>query len=936
MSYLRSALGQLCKPIVFILATLSLSAWPLVAQADGRIGAFVPERTAVTKLVSQPTLALNSHSIYLPMVQAGADGPNWPMAGANPQRTSWIPEALPGNIRVVWAKPIVPYVSQHIQVIGAANKVFVSTAAGLYAFDADTGGVAWVYPTKLPLGHSPTFSNGALFVGGVDKRLHAVAADTGLGIWTFEADGGFYTNPLIVNGIVYAGNRDGAFYAINAASGQQVWKYQTGNQILQSPAYQDGVLYFGSNDGYAYALNAQSGSLVWRSANKLPGMGQYSWWPVIYEDYVIFTRTAFEGGLNGQEAGWLFSSPVNTEVPGVLGHEAGDWVAGETTIDISTNPNGQTIPDYFEEFPHRRNAVFLDRASGLEIAFDLDSDGIVDAAPISWVGDAGTRYPPIVSGSDGVLYFRTLNRAAGASFSSSTLSGWKVGTPFMSMPYSNSAGQSGFWPADEPVGISAAGNTIYWNLCCDRFVGAVDISRPNTTFPLGDSTRQWRYTSSPGLPFYAQPTNIGMPVNYYKESVKFFWDAPYPAIFWNENDKVGPAIYHGKLYVILGNALVAFGPGGAGSNAPLLPSAETVSAPSSLSSLTDQYLTSRLEQEVAEIVAAGHLKPSYSYVGLLSNPARSSLDDYLLHYWHNPADTQRVLLRALPYLSTNLQQAVKSYLQNEMVAFSPAAYSHIGWTAGVQRDPYLYPPTDPRLFTISFDKQPGSQFSGWGFPPHNLYAIWKYAQAGLGNPQSQFAQIQNRLKPHITDTPERPNLTDSYLASFPHVHNAYIAGYIGYVELAKLAGRSVAQYGPFQAELNRLLELRAQNLTTFPDPTGAGARDHDYFDTMITAWNFMYLTPELAEYLHTNAETNVLNIISTYQAIAPYWMIAINGETQGENALMPYQQTHSLFQALALIKNASGAELKEFLDTPIVPVGDLYYIDNLVSTIEAQ
>jgi hypothetical protein len=485
------------------------------------------------------------------------------------------------------------------------------------------------------------------------------------------------------------------------------------------------------------------------------------------------------------------------------------------------------------------------------------------------------------------------------------------------------------------MGISAAGNSIYWNLCCDRGVGAVDISRPNTTFPASDPTRQWRYFSSPGLPFETLPSNIGLPVDYYREAVKFFWDPPYPAIFWNENDRVGPAIYRGKLYAILGNALVAFGAEGAGSNAPILPSAATVPTVTDAPSLTDPYLMARLEHEVSEVVAAGHLKPSFSYVGLLSNPARSSLDDYTLHYWHNPADVHLVLLRALPYLSANLQQAVRAYLQSEMADYSPAEYSHIGWTEGVQRDPYLYPPTDPRLFPINFGKQAGSQFSGWGLPPHNLYALWKYAQAGLGNPQLLFAQIQSKLRPRITDTPDRPNLTDRYLASFPHVHNAYIAGYTGYVELAKLAGRSPSEYGPFEAELARLLDLRVQNLTAFPIPTGAGVPDHDYFDTMITAWNFMYLTPELGDYLHANANTNVSGIISTYQAIAPYWMVALNGETQGENALMPYQQTHSLFQAIAVVEDASRAELVKYLDNPIVPVGDLYYLDNLVAILEA-
>lgn len=64
--------------------------------------------------------------------------------------------------------------------------------------------------------------------------------------------------------------------------------------------------------------------------------------------------------------------------------------------------------------------------------------------------------------------------------------------------------------------------------------------------------------------------------------------------------------------------------------------------------------------------------------------------------------------------------------------------------------------------------------------------------------------------------------------------------------------------------------------------------------------------------------------------------MAHNGETQGESAIQPYQQTHSLFQATALIRNTPRSELLKYLDTPIVPVGDLYYIDNLVAVLEAS
>jgi hypothetical protein len=156
-----------------------------------------------------------------------------------------------------------------------------------------------------------------------------------------------------------------------------------------------------------------------------------------------------------------------------------------------------------------------------------------------------------------------------------------------------------------------------------------------------------------------------------------------------------------------------------------------------------------------------------------------------------------------------------------------------------------------------------------------------------------------------------------------------------------MARQSQSQYGPFETELNRLLTLRKQQLMTFPNPQLPHTCENEcYYESLITYFNFAYMTPELADYLRANARSSdpdkdILAILQKYQDIAPYWMAAHNGETQGESAIQPYQQTHSLFQALALVKKASRAELSKYLDTPIVPVGDLFYIDNLVSTIEA-
>lgn len=919
-------------------------------------------------------LLLSVGSLQTVVAQTSTD---WPMAGANPQRTSWTPENIGFSIATKWVKPIAPYISQHVQVIGAEGKVFVSTSKGLYAFDATTGADSWVYPNELPFGHSPTYANGFLYVGGMDKKIHKVSASNGQGVWTFTGDGGFDSSPIVANGKVYATSRDGALYAINDEGGSAslAWKFQTGNMILQSPAFKDNALYFASNDGYAYAVDATSGSQIWQSDSnpqtpendKFPSMGFYAWWPVIYGDDVIFMNSGFYS-TSGAEAKWLFC-PVGTNcssipagvVPGTLGNEPGNWVTGEKTADLRTNPYGGTFMDYFETYPYHRNAYFINRTTGKERQFDLDSDGITDAAPISWVGDAGSHDVPVVVGnatatdSDDVLYFHTVNRSKILSWSNANISGWKVGTPFISLPSSSDRS------SDEPMGISAAGGKIYYNHCCDRGVGVVDITIPNSTFPTNNKNKEKGYISSGGLPFFtwAQASgSTGIPANstnhFFKEAAKFFWDPKVlpneptlpccAAVFWNENDKVGPSAYQGNLYVVLGNALVAIGAGGTGTTAPVLASAPFVTAPVVEPTLTDEQLKSRLEQEVSEIITAGHLKPSYLGAGFVTGYITKPFVDNLDQYWHNPADVQMALLRALPFLSTGLQSQVSTYLQNEMANFSPATFSHIGWTNGGQRDPYPYPPSNSELlFNVNFGpiQASASNFNAWSLPPTNVYALWKYAQAGLGDASALLTQLGTGLKTPITAN--KAILTDGYLGAFPNIHNAYIAGYKGYVELAKLAGQQPAQYEPFETELNRLLTLRVENLKTFPNTQQSfGICDNEcYFESLITYLNFAYMTPELGEYLRTNTSSaepdkNVLTILQKYQDIAPFWMQTHNGETQGESAIEPYHQTHSLFQALAQVKDAPREELAKYLDSPIVPVGDLYFIENLTAVLEAS
>jgi hypothetical protein len=846
------------------------------------------------------------------------------MAGANPQRTGWYPLDIPLNLQVAWVKPVEPYIAQKTQIVAAENKLFVSTAKGLYAFNADTGQQLWVYPTSKPLGHSPTYFNGVIYAAGMDRQVHAVSATTGQPIWTFTAEGGFTTNPLVVNGSLYAGNRDGHMYALNLSNGSLKWKQNIGIQIQHSAAFANNKIYFGAMDAHAYALNADTGAIAWKSP-KLPGMGFKSWWPVIYQDKVIFTKAPIETGLRDIENQWLFNDVSNNntgQLPGTMLPQS-QWFDGHPTVNITSNPNGKTIPNYFEQYPERRHLFVLSQQTGAEITFDLDQDGTPDGAPMmfSWT-HAGSLYPPLVNPNNNQLYFRTTNHASGA-IPGAMIVGWQYNTPNLSNPVSLMSGQSGDWPSDEPTGISGAGQKVYWNLCCDRFIGASDLAQPNTTFPanlFSGGTRQRRYLTSPG-----NPPATNLPSGYHLEAVKFYWDPPLYAVYWSHGDNPGPTLYNQKMYAIRSNAIVAYAATGSNTLLPKATNPVQIPAPTP-NPPSSNLLQQRLINQVQKIIDTGTLKPGYGRSGLLNPWVAATLDEQLLHYWHNPADTHLTLLRALPYLPPNLQTQVKTYLTSFQNSFPLQNTAHAGWQSGTQRDPFFYPNYEFRTFEAHHGPLTSTNFPGWNLPPHNIYAIWKAAQAGIINPATAFDSIKTKLASTVNET----QITG------PQIRNAYLAGYKGYIELAKLAGRPASEYSAYQTTYSAQISKRIQEWANYPVQTTSNSSANKQAMAVVTMWNFLYLMPEVASDLLTaDPSGKMVASVNLYQQIAPHWMIGQNEETQSENGIMPYQQTHSMFQALAKIQKAPYGELTSYLDDPVVPIGDLYYIDNLVAALES-
>ncbi len=918
-----------------------------------------------------------SAEVLIPRVTTGLDGPEianvqadldaaaenpWPMLAANPQRTSWTPEEVShGALPPEWYRPLEPYVNPKVQVIAALGLLYISTSAGLYALSADTGAVAWVYPTDMPLGHSPTVSGSTLYVGGYDRRIHAIAASPDPGTlpsrdgyrindqvaWISEpAGGGYETNPLVVDGTLYAGNRDGNLYALDAATGALRWKYQTGGTISFSAAYAGGVIYIASNDGYAYALST-GGSLVWRSP-QLPGAGFYSYWPVVYGDYLVLAGSPQYGFTTGLGVGQLnnfldktavypagaaretYYGAVSTSVPG-------DWATGTVAIDASA------VTQYLEQQPQRRTYFVLSRATGAEFTFDSDADGKAEYAPILWAGThSGNRYPPVI-GSDGVLY-QQQSYLYDPYIPGGQVSGWKFGTPYISRVTWD-------WQAvDEPMAYSAGGSLIYWSTCNERESGALDLASPLST--SATPVREWKYydynlgTRMPGydVMYWAPSRTVTGTEGYYGG----------PNGIYSPGGAQNPPIpYRGRVYRIAGNAVVAFGSRG---GATALPIAKAVAAGSAGGAPSREAVRQSLVVEVTEMVAAGHLLPGYHNSGLADNTLGHDSNSYLSHYFHNPGETLDTLIRSLPFLPPGLQEQVGNYLKAEYQSFGRT--THIGWQQGTPRDGLQIPP-EVQAKMEAFAPLETIYGSSWDWR-YRVYALWKYAQvfpeeapailSGLSGRMQIVDPAQDNLQAasagmavsaaadagayemHVPlvfqyRLPGSPPGTYAY---HPYILNAYIAGYMGYLGLQALAGEP--ESSAMRAELDRLLALCA---ATFSEDSPYSSYPESGHISLNLSRSFIRMVPELADYMSVHARSRVEQALDEYDRVAPYWFVPGYDATMKEGGVHQLFDANALFQARARILQEPYAELSKYLDVAFFPTGDLYYIQNLVALLEA-
>jgi outer membrane protein assembly factor BamB len=163
--------------------------------------------------------------------------------------------------------------------------IFGAGDGSVRALDEKSGKAIWRTEIGERIRSTPAVSDGLVFAGTVEGRLHALGLKDGAVRWTFDTEGtkldsakfGYdrrtiQSSPAVANGVVYFGARDGWVYAVDAGDGKERWRYDHHiSWIITSPAVADGVVYDASSDGaFVQALNASDGTERWRTKTGAP------------------------------------------------------------------------------------------------------------------------------------------------------------------------------------------------------------------------------------------------------------------------------------------------------------------------------------------------------------------------------------------------------------------------------------------------------------------------------------------------------------------------------------------------------------------------------------------------------------------------------------------------------------------------------------------
>jgi len=445
--------------LVLILAVL-LAMWGGIVSVSRPLNASAPN--SAHGAVDSESPELTNRKVSEDGFVAANGDLDWPQVQRDPQRTGYTPEILGTSFQVTWTHPFQPEkVYPQVQAIIYSGKVFVGTEMGnMYALNAQTGDVEWVYHVGAPILASTAAYDNKVFFGAMDGAIYALHVDDGSLAWPPQQLSdrvGFSTAPVVAEGKIMLGGRNGIFYALDPDTGTVLWQHNIGAPILQTAAWNDGKVYFGAMDMHAYALYTDTGipdgsRRAWQSA-KIPGMALKDYWPVVYQD-MVYIRPMGMGSLGVQDPS-MVTDPVAQQA---------------VLADYEANPGNYeiTMRRFYESTGQEAPAV---------IHYNFQTMN-------------GATSPPCVD-RDGYLAIPALYPESG-----SYETGWgrlNVNSRII-VDILNDGTDAGYGNSDENMNLTCTGNLIlamHTEEMNAQFTGAFDLdSWTWTDIPVGHTNRQ--------------------------------------------------------------------------------------------------------------------------------------------------------------------------------------------------------------------------------------------------------------------------------------------------------------------------------------------------------------------------------------------------------------------------------------------------------------
>ena len=190
----------------------------------------------------------------------------------------------------------------------------------LYCLDTKTGQEVWKFKAGGSLAAQPSPSDGTLFQGAFDGKVHAVEIGSGQQApgFEFQAQNWVWSEVLVDGARLYVTSLDGKLYTLDAATGKVLsnpYQVQAEDYIRAAPAKIGDLVIIATANGQVVALNGESGQVVgspWTSSGTVGSSILTT--PVVsgVRVYVILANgqvQSFEV-LNGLLApSWSFSAP---------------------------------------------------------------------------------------------------------------------------------------------------------------------------------------------------------------------------------------------------------------------------------------------------------------------------------------------------------------------------------------------------------------------------------------------------------------------------------------------------------------------------------------------------------------------------------------------------------------------------------------------------